>query len=642
MDYPQPVLAGGDGPVPADGGRRADVIWAAAAFSVYSFLAVGVLWHIWTGHPTTETIGGGDSYMDSWFLAYAAQAVVHGHDPFFTTLGNHPFGINVLDQSSQLLLGVVGLPVTVAFGALATFNLWITAGMALGALSAYALARRFVAWHPAAVLAGLVYGFSPYMIVESADGHLNIAFAALPPLVLLVLHDTLVARPDRWVRNGILLAVLAVAQFFVSDEVLVTTVIVAAIAVVASAVVGHRAWHTTAGAAARALALAGVATAAALAYPVWSALRGPGHIVGPIQPVAEAYRADLLGPFLPDQMEKLAPGRLVQIAQHFASTPGENGSYLGIPLLLLVAVGVVWLWRERAVLVVAVTGAAAFVLSLGGALAVKGAPPIGPGGAATGGIPLPEALAYKLPPLRNLVPVRISLYVALAAGILLAVVLDRLVHRHRHRLVQRLVHRRRGAAWKGRAIGAGVLALGLAVLVPLVPEAPFVTAAPAGIPPYFTGTAYHRIPAGSVALLYPYPSEAFPAAEAWQGYAGLPFAMPGGYFLVPGATGAVAFSPTLSYSRATPLALALTDLWAGKPLPETAARRSALRRELAADGVRTVVAVPQDGTDPAAALATLEWLLGPPSAGQGGTVDWYGLRWPPAGPAGPAGLAASR
>ncbi|MGH9089380.1 MAG: hypothetical protein ACRDYZ_14940, partial [Acidimicrobiales bacterium] len=422
-----------DAPVTPPGGvaavgrwRHADLAWGVGAFCCYAFLAVGVFWHVWTGHPTTETVGGGDSYMDTWFLAFIAHAVVHGHNPFFTVLGNYPYGINVLDQSSQPVLGFVGTPLTLAFGAIATFNFWTTAGLALSAMSAYLLARRFVRWHPAAVLAGLVYGFSPYSIVQSADGHLNIAFVAIPPLVFLVLHDLLVAKRDRPVRNGVLLAVLLVVQFFISDEVLVTTVLVAAIAVVVAAIAAHRELREALPAAAKSLVLAGVATVAALSYPAWYALRGPGHIVGPIQPVAQAYRADLLGPLLPDHMERLAPGRLVQMAQHFASSTAENGSYLGIPLILLVVAGAVWLWHERAVVVTAITGAAAFVLSLGGALQVTGAPAVGPHGAATGGIPLPEALLYAVAPLRNIIPVRISLYTTLAAAVLLALVCDRL------------------------------------------------------------------------------------------------------------------------------------------------------------------------------------------------------------------------
>lgn len=615
--------------------RRADVAWATAAFCLYAFLAVGVLWHIWTGHPTTETIGGPDSYMDSWFLAFVAHAVVHGHNPFFTVYGNYPYGIDVLDQSSQPFLGLVGLPLTLAFGALATFNFWVTAGLALSAMSAYALARRFVAWHPAALLAGLVYGFSPYALVQAADGHLNLSFVAVPPLVFLVLHDILVARRDRWVRNGVLLAALLVVQFFISDEVLVTTVVVAAVALVVAALAGRRRLRPVLPGAAKALVLGGVLAAAALAQPVWTALRGPGHIVGPIQPAAEAYRADLLGPLLPTQLERWAPPSWVQVAMHFAGSTGENGSYLGIPLVVLLVVGVVWLWRERAVLVVAITGAVAFLLSLGGALTVTGEPAIGHNGNAVGQVPLPEALLHDLGPLRSLIPARIGLYVALAAGVLAAVVLDRL----RSALATRWAAGGAGGGAGGRAVafrrvrwarrlgGAVAGVAGLVVLAPLVPAAPFTSALPAAVPAYFTRSHPQIGGSHTVGLIYPYPSEPVAQGEAWQAFAGLPFEMPGGYFLVPGPTGAVSSTPVLGYGRTTQVGLALTQLLLGKPEPETPTWRADLRSELARWHVRTVVAVPQDGRNPAGALAYLEWLLGPPSAHQGGTVDWYGLRW---------------
>ena len=63
-------------------------------------------------------------------------------------------------------------------------------------------------------------------------------------------------------------------------------------AAVAAAIAGHRQVRSALPDTARALGLAGVAGVAVLAYPIWAALRGPGHIVGPIQPVAEAYRGD--------------------------------------------------------------------------------------------------------------------------------------------------------------------------------------------------------------------------------------------------------------------------------------------------------------------------------------------------------------
>jgi hypothetical protein len=599
------------------GDRHAGAWWATGSIALYCLVAVVAMWNVWTSHPTTVTVAGGDAYMDSWFLGFMAEALAHGHNPLFTVYGNYPYGINILDNSSQPLLGVLATPITLVWGSIAAFNVMVTAGMAASATTAYFLVRRFASWQPAALLGGLLYGFSPYSILQSSDGHLNISFVAVPPLIFLVLHDTLVARRERWVRNGLLLTLLVVVQFFISDEVLFTTVVIAVVVVVAAAVAAHRTLRERLAEAGKSLVLTVGCGVALLAYPTWYAERGPGSIVGPIQPVAQAYRTDLLGAVVPNTLERLAPsGHLLAIAEKFSNSVGENSAYIGIPLVVLLVVTVVWLRRDARVVVVAVAGLAAFVLSLGGALALYKAPALTATGGAAGRLPLPEALLSKIGPLRNIIPVRISLYVFLAAAVLLGIVLTRL-------------HESWTDRWGGVAGIAGPLLVAGVALAPLVPVIPFEAVAPIGQPAYFDSAVHSEIPAGSVALLYPYPSSLVPAAEAWDAYADLPFEMPGGYFLVPQADGTIEDAGVAGYTRTTPVTRWLTALYKGTPYPETAARRAALRGQLASDHVQSVVAVPAYGADPTSALAHLTWLLGPPTADQGGTVDWYHLHWNP-------------
>ena len=58
-------------------------------------------------------------------------------------------------------------------------------------------------WWPRAA-AGLLYGFSPFVVAHSSVGHLNLVWAVLPPALLWLLHTLLVApRPRPW-RTGVL------------------------------------------------------------------------------------------------------------------------------------------------------------------------------------------------------------------------------------------------------------------------------------------------------------------------------------------------------------------------------------------------------------------------------------------------------
>lgn len=597
--------------------RSSIIIPTVVVVAAYVSMAVLAYWHVWSNHPASTIQPGGDAMLDTWFLAWTPQALAHLRNPLFSDYANFPFGINLIVNTGEPLLGALMSPVTLLFGPIATYNTLMTGALALSATSGYVFARRFTNWRPAAFIAGAFYGFSPYMISTSYDGHIHLSFAVLPPLIFLVLHEILVRQTWRPWKASLLLAALISAQFFISSEVLTTTAMVAICAIVAVSVVGRGSLRSHLPYALSVLASAGAISAVVLAYPVWFGLFGPAHISGPIQLVPEAYRADLLGPLIPDFMMHFNVASLLHIANHFATTPGENGSYIGLPLLVLLVVGALWLRKSKVVLVAAISALCAFVLSLGGALTLSATPRISLNGAAAGIVPLPEGLVSKLPLFKNLIPSRISLYVALFAALVLAVVLEELHNKlhQSHPIV---------------SIAAPLLTA-LIVLAPLLPSVTPFEASPAGIPPFFSAGRDSKVPAGSVALLYPYPTAAFPNPQLWQANTNLRFKAPGGYFLVPqGPNHLIAFNPPLlSYSVATLPATVFTELNSGHPPPMTSGLRSALWIDLRSWHVSTVIATVQASQYPTTSLSFLTWLFGPPSDYEYGTYVWYKLRWSP-------------
>ena len=604
-------------------GRGSSAVWTGLLIAVgYLALAVGVYWNVWTSHPTTVTQPGGDQFSNMWFLQWLPFALAHAHNPFFSNFANYPFGVNLLTNTSSLFLGTLLSPVTVAWGPVAAFNTVSTLALAASAGAGCLFVREWTAWRPAAFVGGLLYGFGPYAMAQSNAGHTNLTFVVFPPLILLVASRIVVVQRGRAAAWGIALGLLVTAQFFVATEVLASTIVLAVIGVLVVAVVGRRSLRTHLRFALVAGAWALGIAVVLLAYPVWFALAGPGHISGPIQLVPQGYRADLLGAVVPDSIQRFAPSHLARIAANFANSPSENGSYLGITLLVILLIGVVALWRRSAVVRVGSTLAlSAFVLSLGAGLVVTGRP-----GAVATGFPLPERVLTKLPVLANTIPARYSLFVGLFAALLLGVILDRL-HRflgtrpsgaHRR-------HRPRGGGQSGRALLLPAVVAAVA-LVPLWPAAPFTAVGPVGTPRYFTSTAVERIPSGSIAVLYPYSTSPTPDAQAWQAVSSLHFRMPGGYFLVPGPDGRIAFSPPLGYTRDTLVAQVLYSLSVGDPPALSPGLRASLLAQLRAWQVGSVVAVPAHGADPKAAIAYLTSLFArPPRSEGGGTYAWYGL-----------------
>lgn len=605
-------MEAGTAPLTSRGPTKSSVAATSCVITLYVAGAVVVFWHVWSGSPTRDTQFGPDTALNTWFLAWAPQALLHGLNPFFSSAGNAPYGINVLSNTSELLLGMLATPITKIFGPIATFNVLMTGALAGSATSGYFLARRFTTWRPAAFAGGLLFGFSPYMIAASVGTHLHLTFLVFPPLILLVLHELLVRQQWSVRRCGLTLAGLVIAQFFVSVEVLVITALTAAVAVVIAVIAGRASVRARLGYVWRAAVLTLGVTVVVLAYPIWYLARGPGHIVGPIQLEPEAYRADLFGPVVPDALQKLAPLWATSRSAHFANSLVENGSYLGIPLLVILVVGVIWLRRHANVWVAALSAAAVFVLSLGGALAIVHAPATNAHGSAIGRVALPEVVLAKLPILSNTIPARFSGFVALFASLLLAIIIDALHQKWP----------RRARRWAVPAI------VGVICFVPLIPAVPIGSIEPVVVPPYFSGQAVTALKPGGLSLVLPYPSEWYPADQLWQIAGSHPyrFDLPGGYFLVAQTNkgSRLAFTPTISYTRDSLTAEVFLGLGDGKVPRETGALKARLLAQFQAWGVTSVV-VPLAFTPNAALTVTfVTWLLGRPTATNvSGATVWY-------------------
>jgi hypothetical protein len=605
------------------GGTRVDDTqrhraWLATALivAIYVGLAIVCYWGAWSTDPAHTSLAGGDQYQATWYLAWVPFALLHGHNPFFSDYINYPFGLNTLTNTGIVFLGLLATPVTLLFGATAAYNTMVTLALASSATAGYVVIRRLTPWRPAAFIGGLLYGFSPYEMAEGS-GHLHLSFAPLPPLMLLCLYEIVVgrtARPRRW---AIALGLLATVQFFIASELLVDTALVGASALVMVAIAQRHDLRPQAKRILPLLLQAGMVAAVLLAYPIWFALRGPGTIAGPVQLVAQGYRADLLGPVVPDSLQLIAPHALAATADHFANNVVENGSYLGITLLIVMAGGVVWLWRLALVRLLAALGALWFVLSLGAALVLK----VAPTGTANG-LPLPERLLADIPLFANIIPVRFSLFVVLFSAILLAVILDQL---HQHLAAPAGADRSVVSPFSPAAVRRAVVVpvvIAVIALVPLIPALPLSGSKPAVTVPFFTTSAYRAIAPGTPVLVFPYGGYVTPAPVVWQASTFMHFKMPGSDALVAGANGRIAFSVDYGYERVTVVSSLMLDLEAGRIPAPTAVLRAAVIDQMRQWHMTTVVATPGLSASPARVAAFLRWLFGPPATVTQGTLLW--------------------
>jgi hypothetical protein len=572
----------------------------ATAIVAASYFGLSVIpyWSFWAAGGTRIAGKGGDLSTDAWFLEWVGYAVVHLHNPLVTDWGNYPYGVNGVTNLSMPLLGVLGTPVTVAFGAFVTTTLFFTLAFPLSALSAYVLIRRWVRWQPAAFGGGLLYGFSPYLAAQGGS-HLNLVFVPLPPLIFGVLGQITSGRARRAWTWGTFLALLCVAQFLISAEILVSTVIVGAIGLFIAAAVNRAAARERWKPAARAIGIASAISALLLAYPLWLLTAGPARISGPVQQTS-LYRSNLLAPLIPDSSMHFRVTGWLPLANTFSGTTSENGLYIGFPLLVVLIAGAIALWHRPVIKVAVLTTVAAFIVSLGSRLTI--------GRSVWTAVPLPEAALTHVPVINNTIAARYSLYVMLGAAVIFALAIEAL----RERLCQ-------DGRQSARAASVVCAALACLALLPLVPAWPY-WARVTQVPRYFSSALVTAVPQGSVAVLYPFPAADDAIPMLWQVAAGMRFKSPGGRFVIP-APGSVG---TPASDRQTLVGQTFSHLADGQVPALTPALRLALRAQLRSWDVRAILVQPT-GQRPALVMPFFEWLLGrPPDTRSGGINAWYG------------------
>jgi len=471
---------------------------------------------------------GSDPFQMTWFLAWLPYAATHGLNIFHTNLIEYPYGVNLADNTTVPLLGLIAWPVTATLGPVAAFNLLLRLALAASGASMFLVLRRWCRGWVAPFLGGLLYAFGPY--TSGQELHLDLAFVPIPPLLIWCADELFRRQKMRPGRLGLLIGAAASAQFLISPDVLSGCAVLAGCGGIVVGIRHRRLLAERMPYLLRCAAFAVATTAVILGWPLWEMIAGPGHLTGAVIPpgALQIIRADLLGPIVPTSNQLLAPHFLSHFGKEFVDgNLSENGTYFGLPLLILLVVSVKRLWSDATVRALAWLTGTAFVISLGNQLTV---------GTATTPIPLPEAVFAHLPLLDNTIPARYSLYVLLFASMILAIGIDRLwLHpgggggRPPDDAAVSASRRRRwlpADAPRARLIGFGLVAA--ITVVSLIPTVPF-RSRPLPWPSNFVSTVDRVVPPGSVVLTYPYATPLKPFAMTWEAQSGLRFHILGGY-----------------------------------------------------------------------------------------------------------------
>ncbi|MBX7269621.1 hypothetical protein KIF24_28830 [Micromonospora sp. Llam7] len=447
-----------------------------------------------------------DMAQFEWMMAHGARVVTEFAYPFSSDRMNVPESVNLMANTSVLSVSLPMTPITLAFGTRAAFLVFLTLGMIATASAWYFLLSRVIvpgsrgpAWLGAAFC-----GYAPAM-VSHANAHPNIVSQFVVPLIIW--RTVRLADPGRWLRNGLLLALVIVWQAFLNLEILLMTAIGLGVVVVALAI-GRPELRARTRPFLAGLGMAAGVSVVLLAYPLYVQFFGPGAYHG-LSWLIRGYSTDLAS-FFAYARESLAGDP--RSAAGLAKNPTEENAFFGWPLVILVVALVWWLRRNAVVIGLAVLGLVFAVLSLGREIRLdrRGT-----------GIPGPWAVLEDLPVLHSVVPTRWALAITPIVGLLLAYGAERV-----RALAARYPQRRSQIRF------ATVTVLAMA-LVPVLPT-PLPTRRLEPTPEFVTSGAWRPYLAGGRSVVtLPLPDTEYADPLRWSAQTRLEMPIARGYFLGP-------------------------------------------------------------------------------------------------------------
>lgn len=448
-----------------------------------------------------------------WFLAWVPYAIGHGWSPYSSGWLNAPFGANLAYPGPPLPWMVLMWPVTAALGAVRSYDILIVLGIVSNAVAAWWACRYWLGAGIGAVLGGAMFGFSPYVLGQLEQGHVNLGLVASIPLSSVVFYELVVSQRRNPRLIGLCAGGLGAIQILTSQEVAAIVGITGLLVMLALASAYPKKVREHVPYIARAMLWAAPAIVASSGVIVWAQVLSAGAVHGDPAVGEVAGSSGLLSVLAPSYGETLTLQPLVNAQLVQNAYPNEALGYLGIPMILIL----VRLFRRPDGMAKWVVGLVVLttVLMLGPKLQVDGV--VTP-------VPLPMEVLGRLPLVHDILPSRFSAVLDWLAALSVAVFVSGLGRSRR--------------AFSGRLWTCLALVFWLPNL-----GAPTLSVA---TPRYFSGVA---VPRSRALLVVPFAQTSFGAvSEIWQAASGMRFRMTGGYYLRAGLGGGaiLPFGPALT------------------------------------------------------------------------------------------------
>ncbi len=435
-----------------------------------------------------------------WAFVWWPHALLHGLNPFVTHTIWTPHGANVAVAAQIPAASLLMSPITALFGPIVSYNVLSIAAPVLAGWFTFRLCRYLTArWAPS-LIGGYLFGFSSYELGHLL-GHLNLVLTFLVPatvhLVLLWLDERVSSR-----RFVVLLTGIFVIQLGLSTEILTTLVGIGGVTLLLAYRFSESDRRRRVALLPPRILLAGAAAALLTAPFLYYALTGLPTAKLNWATLNDLTSADLLNYVVPTPLTWIGHGTVGVFAH---SNFSESTAYLGLPVLLIMALFLFTRRREPLAKLLTATLVLLVIASLGPHLHVA-SPNASSTGAYAPSIPLPWLFLSHLAGIDHLLAGRVTMYVSLLAAVIVALW---------------LAQPSRQGYRKWVLAGAGV-----ALLIPNLAQRFWDQ--PIADPVFFANGAYRQYVArGQTALIIPFGANG--NSMLWQAQTGMYFRMPEGY-----------------------------------------------------------------------------------------------------------------
>ena len=305
-----------------------------------------------------------DANFYIWAISWWPHAITHGLNPLYSHQIMAPGGVNLAWATTTPTVSLLMWPLTATAGPIAAFNLSLILAPPASAWATFILARRLTGKFWPALLAGFVFGFCGYELSHEASGQTNLTVTLLIPLIAyLVLRwwDGSLSRRAFLIWTALALA----AEFYTFLEAFADLTLVAPVALVIGYLVVARDARSKVVRLAVDFVIAYAGSIVLAAPYLYAALvNKPKSFHTP----TPQFWVDLAGVVVPRINRLLGMHWLASTAGHDV-TPSI---YVGIPLLLLLALVAVFHWSNRLVRLLVPLYVVIFLLALGPKLLIDG------------------------------------------------------------------------------------------------------------------------------------------------------------------------------------------------------------------------------------------------------------------------------